>query len=99
MQTVMSDESLDLNIIDFFDSLNFYVSEAFTEKWKYKYSELLIGAFKDLIIASLKKSRPVKYNSALTRLKKKTGLSEEVIEQFLSETGAATELFPIILPQ
>lgn len=98
MQNVMTDESLDIRLLEFFDSISYFVSDSFSDKWKYKYSELLIDSFKDIIISALKKNRPVKRSSLMNKLRKKTGLADEVILQFLEETDAYQELHPVILP-
>lgn len=98
MQNVMSDESLDIHLLEFFDSISYFVSESFSDKWKYKYSEILIDSFRDVIISALKKNRPVRRNSLLNKLRKKTGLADEFIQQFLEETDAYDELHPVILP-
>jgi hypothetical protein len=97
MSRIISDESLNYNLLEFFDSLSYYLSDKFNEKWKYKYSEILISSFRDILINSLKKNRPVKFKSLVNRLKKSTGLNQEILEEFLEETSAKEELFPIIL--
>lgn len=89
--------NLDLDAFEFFDSLKFYTSERFLDKHKMKYSEILIEAFQQQLVASLQKRKPVTLTRLVKRLVTKTGLAEEIVTTFLEETDASDELYPIIL--
>lgn len=97
MDNVISTEGLDTSLVEFLDSVQYFVSDKFKDKWRFKYSELLLETFVNLIITSLKKNKPIKKSSLRNKLRKKTGMSEEVIETFLEETDAEEELFPVII--
>ena len=89
--------TLDIDALEFFDSLKFYTSEKFQEKYKMKYSEMLIESFQQQLVNSLQKRKPVTLTRLIKRLVTKTGLAEDIVSTFLEETDASEELYPIIL--
>ena len=47
-------------IYDMLDLLNFTFSNKFIEKWKFKYSETFVKAFRNKLLESVKKNKPLK---------------------------------------
>jgi len=78
---VYSDD-IKVNLIEFYDLLEYTFSFKFIIKWKYVYSERLIKLFQLKLLQSFKNSKPIKKSSLLNYLVNKGKYSKEVIEDF-----------------
>tara|TARA_R110000765_G_C18549378_1_gene562067 strand:+ start:216 stop:515 length:300 start_codon:yes stop_codon:yes gene_type:complete len=74
--------TIDIELIDFLDLLNHTLSNDFTEKWKYKYSEKFIKHFQLKILHTINKGKVLKINTLYLYLTKKCKYSKEQVLNF-----------------
>lgn len=74
--------SLPAELIDLMDLLSYTSSNAFTEKWRYKFSEKFIKAFQLRFLKALSDRKPLKKDTLYLYLRKKCGYSKEQILEF-----------------
>jgi hypothetical protein len=53
-------KNIDIEIVDFLDLINHTLSNAFTEKWRHKYSEKFIKHFQLKLLDSMNRQKPIK---------------------------------------
>lgn len=78
----MYSNNLDIEIIDFLDLINETLSNEFTERWRYKYSEKFIKHFQLKLLSSLDKQKPLKIEMLYNYLTKKCKYSPEQVISF-----------------
>lgn len=78
----MTEENIDINIIDFIDLLNETFSTSFVEKWRFAYSEKFIKNFQIKLLSSLSTNKPLKIDNLYIYLTKKCKYSKEQVLNF-----------------
>ena len=76
--------AIDIELIDFLDLLNHTLSNDFTEKWRYKYSEKFIKHFQLKILHTINKGKVLKMNTLYLFLTKKCKCSREQVLNFFN---------------
>ena len=74
--------TVDIELIDFLDLLNHTLSNAFTEKWRHKYSEKFIKHFQLKILHTINKGKVLKMNTLYLYLTKKCKYSRDQVLNF-----------------
>lgn len=78
----MSNNNINIDIVDFIDLINDTLSSEFVERWKHKYSERFIKHFQLKLLDSLNKQKPLKINILYTYLTKKCKYAPEQVLNF-----------------
>lgn len=78
----MTEDNINIDIVDFIDLINDTLSSQFTDRWKHKYSEKFIKHFQLKILDSLNKQKPLKINILYTYLTKKCKYSPDQVNNF-----------------
>lgn len=82
-------------IFEMLDLLNFTFSNQFIEKWKYKYSESFVKAFRNKLLESVKKNKVLKKTQIETYLVTQQKYSILQVRDFF-ETIELDLYYPII---
>lgn len=77
-----TNNSLDIDIIDFLDLINETLSYSFIEKWRHKYSEKFIKHFQLKILDAMNKQKPIKISILYNYLTKKCKYSSDQVMNF-----------------
>ncbi len=77
-----TNNSLDIDIIDFLDLINETLSYSFIEKWRHKYSEKFIKHFQLKILDAMNKQKPIKISILYNYLTKKCKYSSDQVINF-----------------
>jgi hypothetical protein len=77
-----TNNSLDIDIIDFLDLINETLSYSFIEKWRHKYSEKFIKHFQLKILDAMNKQKPIKISILYNYLTKKCKYSNDQVMNF-----------------
>ncbi len=92
----MFSDNIDTELIDFFEHLNFVLSNEFIEKWKFKYSKKFIKHFQLKILHNLNKNKPLKKTTLYNYLTKRCKYSDSQVENFFESINLKL-LFPLII--
>ena len=71
-------------ILDFLDLISYTLSDKFTEKWRFRFSEKLIRHFQTRLLKSLNDRKPIKIDTLYLFLTKKCTYSKETILHLFS---------------
>ena len=75
-------DSVDKDLIDFFDHLNFILSNEFLEKWKYLYSNKFLRHFQLKVLHNLNKNKPLKKTTLYNYLTKRCKYGSDQVNNF-----------------
>ena len=75
-------KNIDIEIVVFLDLINYTLSNAFTEKWRHKYSEKFIKHFQLKLLDSMNRQKPIKKEMLFNYLTKKCKYSQEQVLNF-----------------
>ena len=70
-------------MIEFIELIDYTLSKAFIEKWRYKYSEKFIKHFQVRLLKAMRTSRTLKVSTLFTYLHKKCKYAPEQVVDFL----------------
>jgi len=89
-------ESVDTEIHDLMDLLNFTLSKDFMDKWRFKYGERLVKLFQLKILDSLKNLKNIKLKTMFRFLTKDSGFSDDVVKNFFLDIDFSI-YYPILV--
>jgi hypothetical protein len=75
-------DSIEAELIDLIDLLNYTLSDQFVEAWRYKFSEKFIRQFQLKVLTTLKDNKPIKIKTLTYFLRKNNKYSPEQIKNF-----------------
>lgn len=81
----MSYGSIETELVDLVDLLDFTLSTEFIQKWKKKYGERLLRAFQVKLLESIKSQKPLKLDNLIKYLVRDCAYNEEIIKGFLQD--------------
>jgi len=84
-------------MFEFFDSLDFFLSESFLEKYRYKYSSFFIRTLQLKLLSLMSDNKTIQTHKLSAFLSTKTGISIKVVKEFFRETELESELYPMVL--
>ena len=88
--------SLETDMVDFIELLNYTLHQDFVDKWKFKYSVKFIKHFQIKVIDSLSKQKPLKISSLSNYLTKKCRYSKEQVDNFF-ESIQIDLYYPVVI--
>lgn len=71
--------------IEILEVINYYLSNKFKEKWRYRFSDRFITYFQLRLLKSITDSRPLKIDTLFTYLHKKCKYSKDQTLDFFTE--------------
>jgi hypothetical protein len=92
----MSYNSLEEDLVEIIDLLNFTFSVDFLDKWSYKYGKRLPRLFQIRVLKSLDGRKPLKIQTVYKFLVVDSGFNYNVVESFLEDIEYEL-YYPIIL--
>lgn len=78
----MNNDSLDIQLYDFMDLLNFTLSTKFIDKYKYKFSKKFLLKFQYKLLHHLDKRKKIRKSTLYTYLSKGSGYSTDQVDLF-----------------
>lgn len=78
----MNNTSLDVELIDFLDLINYTLSQAFIEKWKYRFSVKFLKKFQFKVLQGLNKQKKIRKTTLFTFLSKTSGYNPDQVNLF-----------------
>lgn len=88
--------TLDNDLIDFFDHLDYVLSSEFILRWKFKYSAKFLKNFQVKLLQALDKNKPLKKSTLFNYLTKRCKYSEDQTSNFF-ESIDLDLLYPLVL--
>ena len=77
--------TLEEDLVEIIDLLNFTFSSDFTDKWSFKYGKRLPSLFQIKLLKSLDTRKPLKLKIVQKLLTVDSGFNKEVVESFLED--------------
>tara|TARA_R100001443_G_scaffold116814_1_gene138613 strand:- start:488 stop:787 length:300 start_codon:yes stop_codon:yes gene_type:complete len=77
--------TLEEDLVEIIDLLNFTFSSDFTDKWSFKYGKRLPSLFQIKLLKSLDTRKPLKLKIVQKFLTVDSGFNKEVVESFLED--------------
>ena len=77
--------TLEEDLVEIIDLLNFTFSSDFTDKWSFKYGKRLPSLFQIKLLKSLDSRKPLKMKIVHKFLTIDSGFNKEVVESFLED--------------
>tara|TARA_R100001509_G_scaffold114667_1_gene69732 strand:- start:482 stop:781 length:300 start_codon:yes stop_codon:yes gene_type:complete len=77
--------TLEEDLVEIIDLLNFTFSSDFTDKWSFKYGKRLPSLFQIKLLKSLDSRKPLKMKVVHKFLTTDSGFNKEVVESFLED--------------
>tara|TARA_R100001443_G_scaffold37897_1_gene51471 strand:+ start:15564 stop:15863 length:300 start_codon:yes stop_codon:yes gene_type:complete len=77
--------TLEEDLVEIIDLLNFTFSSDFTDKWSFKYGKRLPSLFQIKLLKSLDSRKPLKMKLVHKFLITDSGFNKEVVESFLED--------------
>tara|TARA_R100001509_G_C4752171_1_gene176793 strand:+ start:55 stop:354 length:300 start_codon:yes stop_codon:yes gene_type:complete len=77
--------TLEEDLVEIIDLLNFTFSSDFTDKWSFKYGKRLPSLFQIKLLKSLDSRKPLKLKIVHKFLTTDSGFNKEVVESFLRD--------------
>ena len=77
--------TLEEDLVEIIDLLNFTFSSDFTDKWSFKYGKRLPSLFQIKLLKSLDSRKPLKMKLVHKFLTTDSGFNKEVVESFLED--------------
>jgi hypothetical protein len=87
--------TLEEDLVETIDLLNFTFSSKFVDKWSFKYGKRLPSLYQLRLLKSLDTRKPLKLQTVYKFLVVDSGFNEEVIKSFLNDIDYGV-YFPII---
>jgi len=87
--------TLEEDLVEIIDLLNFTFSSKFVDKWSFKYGKRLPSLYQIRLLKSLDTRKPLKMQTLYKFLVVDSGFNKEVIESFLEDVDYEI-YFPII---
>lgn len=78
----MYDNDIKIQVLEFYDLIEYTLSFKFRDNWKHLFSERLVKLFQLKILQAMKNQKPIKKSSLINYLSNKGRYKREVIEDF-----------------
>ena len=78
----MYDNDIKIQVLEFYDLIEYTLSFKFRDNWKHLFSERLVKLFQLKILQAMKNQKPIKKSSLINYLSNKGRYKKEVIEDF-----------------
>ena len=78
----MYDNDIKIQVLEFYDLIEYTLSFKFRDNWKHLFSERLVKLFQLKVLQAMKNQKPIKKSSLINYLSNKGRYKKEVIEDF-----------------
>lgn len=72
-----------IELLEFFDQVNYCLSLEFKDKWRHRYSDVFISIFQEKVLKALETQKPIKKSSIIHAYTKKHKYDLNIVEDFL----------------
>lgn len=84
-----------LELMEFFDHMNYVLSLEFKEKWRHRFSSHFVGIFQEKLLSSFTKQKRLKLSSLYSTYTKRHKYSREVVLEFF-RCIEVHDLYPMV---